>query len=240
MLRTLLAPNASAMTLDGTRTYVVGERRVAIIDPGPDDPRHLDALAEAVGDAAAVILLTHLHPDHAAGADALARLIGAAVHTTATGTLGEGVRFPTDAGELAALATPGHTPDHIAFHWPEESAIFVGDLMMGGLDTALVAPPEGDLRAYLASLDRLERLDPAVLLAAHGPPITDPRAAIERYRAHRVQRLEQVRQAVAAGARSDDELLAAVYGAALDPALRAWARSALDAYLEFLQGDTAA
>ena len=159
MLRTLLAPNPSAMTLDGTRTYLVGRSRVAIIDPGPALPAHLERIASAVGDAPAVILLTHQHPDHAGGARALARLLDADIRSRAAGTLADGDTIPTDEGELRAVHTPGHTPDHVALHWPDASAIFVGDLMMGGLDTALVAPAEGgELRASLESLERLAAL----------------------------------------------------------------------------------
>lgn len=237
MLRTLLAPNASAMTLDGTRTYVVGGRRVAVIDPGPDDSTHLEAIATATAGADTVILLTHQHPDHAAGADALGRLIRAPVRSAAAGTLDDGDVIPTDAGALHALATPGHTIDHVALHWPSESAIFVGDLMMGGLDTALVAPPEGNLADYLSSLDRLDALDAAVLYPAHGPAFTDAGAAIERYRLHRTNRLNQVRQALTAGARDRDALLTAVYGDQVPAELQDFARAALDAYVEFLSAE---
>lgn len=238
MLRTLLAPNASAMTLDGTRTYVVGEQQIAIIDPGPDDPAHLRAIAHAAAGAAdggnAVILLTHQHPDHAAGAAALGRLIRAPIRSAADGTLAEGDVLATDSGALHALATPGHTPDHIALHWPAESAIFVGDLMMGGLDTALVAPPEGNLGDYLASLDRLDALDAAVLYPSHGPSFADPGPAIGRYRQHRMDRLKQVRQALTATAGDRDALMAAVYGDQVPAELQDFARAALDAYLEYL------
>jgi hydroxyacylglutathione hydrolase len=245
MLKTILAPNASAMTLDGTQTYVVGVERVAVIDPGPADASHLGAIADAVAGAPAVILLTHQHPDHAAGADALAHRLTPAsgdvpirVLSAASGTLGDGTHIETDAGPLVALHTPGHTPDHVALHWPAESAIFVGDLMMGGLDTALVAPPEGDLRAYLASLDRLEVLRPRVLYPSHGPAFTDPAAALARYRAHRMARLDQVRQGLAAGLTTDG-LLEYVYGAEIPAALTDFARDALAAYCEYLEGGLA-
>lgn len=234
MLRTLLAPNASAMTLDGTRTYLVGRQRVAILDPGPADPQHLDRVAHEAGEADAVILLTHQHPDHAAGAAALARRLGAEVRSAAAGTLRDGDEIATDAGLLRVVATPGHTPDHVALHWPARSAIFVGDLMMGGLDTALVAPPEGSLHDYLASLDRLAALAPAVLYPAHGPEVTDPAAAFDRYRAHRLDRLAQVQAALDAGAHDRDALVRAVYGDEVEPALYDWARAALEAYLDYL------
>lgn len=235
MLRTLLAPNPSAMTRDGTRTYVVGRRRIAIIDPGPDDSAHLESIAAAAGDADAVILLTHHHPDHAAGAERLAGMLNAPIRSHAVGTLADGDEVPTDAGALRALLTPGHTPDHVSLHWPDEAAIFVGDLMMGGMDTALVATAEGgDLRQYLDSLERLRTLRAKVLYPAHGPEFTDPDAALERYRTHRLERLAQVRAALAAGVRDRDDLVDAVYGDAVPPELRAWTRSTLEAYIRYL------
>src|SRR5690606_25042409 len=97
------------------------------------------------------------------------------------GLLADGVSIETDHGELVVVRTPGHSPDHIALHWPAESAIFCGDLMMGGMDTAVVAAPEGDLAAYLDSLERLRSLRPRIIYPAHGPPLTDPDAALDRY-----------------------------------------------------------
>jgi len=233
-LRTLLAPNPSAMTLDGTRSYIVGLRRAAVIDPGPDDPRHIDALAEALADAERVtILLTHRHPDHADGAAPLAAALGSRVDGGPR-VPAEGDVIPTDAGDLVGLATPGHTPDHCALHWPTESAIFCGDLMMGGLDTALVAAGEGVLGDYLASLDRLRRMAPGVIYPAHGPPFTDPDTALARYLEHRAARERQVLGALAAGARGLREIAERVYGG-LAPELRDWVELTVRAYLEHLE-----
>ena len=236
MLRALLAPNPSPMTLDGTRTFVVGERRVAIIDPGPAIASHLDALLAATAHAeACAVLLTHTHPDHADAAGAFARRTGASVHAAAYGTLAERQTFGTDAGELVAMASPGHTPDHFAFHWPAAAAVFCGDLMMGGLDTALVAEPEGDLGDYLASLARMRMLAPRAIHPAHGPSFEEPASAIDAYVRHRERREEQVLAALRAGAKNASEVVDRVYGGALDPALRAAARSAVDAYLTHLR-----
>jgi glyoxylase-like metal-dependent hydrolase (beta-lactamase superfamily II) len=234
--RAILAPNASAMTMDGTITYLVGERVVAIIDPGSAAGTHLDAIAAATAGADSVtILLTHDHPDHAGGATELAARLGASLLDAGTGTLRDGQVIPTDHGDLVALATPGHAPDHISLHWPAESAIFCGDLMMGGLDTAVVAAPEGDVGAYLASLERLRGLAPAIIYPAHGPVFTDPEGALDRYVAHRVRRQAEVLEAVAAGARSAAEIADRVYGPGLEPSLRAFAVAAVEAYVAHLR-----
>jgi glyoxylase-like metal-dependent hydrolase (beta-lactamase superfamily II) len=235
-MRSFLAPNASPMTLDGTRTYVVGRGRVAVLDPGTADPGHLDALVAAIGDAdEAIILVTHQHPDHAPGAVELAGRVGASVRSVAAGTLRDGQRIETDEGDLIVLVTPGHCPDHAAFHWPAESAIFCGDLMMGGLDTAVVAAPEGSIAEYLASLERLRRLEPAVIYPSHGPPFTEPDSAIDRYVRHRRDREEQVLAALAAGARDVAAITDQVYGESLNPGLRPFAESAVEAYMQHLR-----
>ena len=218
------------MTLDGTRTYIVGRVQTAIIDPGPNLPAHIDAVVAAIGNrVTASVLITHSHPDHDEGADAVAARLNAEVLRP-----GDGETIETDAGDLTALATPGHTPDHLCFLHDAEHAIFCGDLMMGGLDTALVAAPEGNLHDYLASLHRLRALDPRIIYPAHGPAITDPLGAIDRYLHHREQRIAQAENALKAGPRSADDLVDIIYGAALDDRLRYYAASAVEAYLEYL------
>ena len=249
MLRVLLAPNPSPMTLDGTRTFVVGSRRPAVIDPGPDDAAHLESVLEALGGTAPVaILLTHAHGDHADAAGALAARTGAPVRMRAGALAGarvdrwleEGERIATDAGDLHAVATPGHAPEHASFLWTggpaeHERALFAGDMFMGGADTSLVAPPEGNLTDYLASLDRLEALAPSTLHPAHGPPIPDAASAIRRYRAHRAARIEQVVRALRqAGAARPAELVPRVYGPELLPALVPAAEGSLRAILAHL------
>lgn len=237
MLREIRAGNASAMTLDGTRTYVVGERRVAIIDPGPDAATHLDAIVEAVRmSESAEILLTHAHPDHAAGAPALAGRIDAVIRSFAGGNLHEGDTVPTDAGDLLTLHTPGHTPDHASFWLDARRAAFCGDLMMGGLDTALIAPPEGNLRQYLESLERIRGLGASRIIPAHGPPFDDPDAAITRYAGHRMQRVRQVADVLGAeGPLSTRQVADRVYGGEVPEDLREVAVSAVVAYLEYLE-----
>lgn len=237
MLRTVVAPNPSPLTLDGTRTYIVGQDRAVIIDPGSSDPVHLDAIGDAVGGGdVTAVTVTHAHPDHVAGADELAERFGCPVRMAGRKSLNHDDLLDTDAGELRAVATPGHTPDHMALHWPAEAAIFCGDLMLGGHDTALIAPPEGRLGPYLASLERLRSLEPRVIHPAHGPPFQSPEQALDGYVRHRQLRLDQVRRAIGAGGAGYADLVQAVYGPDLEPALADAATAALKAYLEYLQG----
>lgn len=219
------------MTMDGTRTYLVGEKRVAVIDPGPELEEHINAVATEIGDGVCVgVLLTHDHPDHAAGA----RLLAARLHCRIMNPL-DGDDVETDTGMLRALATPGHTQDHLSF-WHEESrSVLCGDLMMGGMDTALVAPPEGDLQQYLNSLERLRMMQPQIIYPAHGEPIRDPEQAIDRYVHHRMQRIEQVVAALRAGPQRANDIVDRIYGADIDPSLRAYAADALEAYLLYLE-----
>lgn len=252
-LTAVLAPNASPMTLDGTRTYVVGRDSPVVIDPGPNDPAHLAAIeATLCGKRPAAILLTHLHPDHAGGAAALAQRTGCAIRAGARSAgvasradgegeaLADGDHIGSDAGLLRVVATPGHAPEHLAFHWtgeaaPRGGAAFVGDLLMGIGDTTLVAPPEGNLSDYLDSLRRVGELDPAVLYPTHGPPIEDPGAALHRYRSHRLERISQVSEALRASpGASVDELVDAVYGLALEPVLRGAAAGSIEAILQYI------
>lgn len=194
-LRAVEAGNAGLFALGGTRTFVVGEGRVAVVDPGPDDPAHLDAVAREVGGAKeGVILLTHRHPDHAAGAPGLAERTGFAVRARTGGDapLRDDEEIATDAGPLRVVSTPGHSRDHAAFFLPRTRTLLVGDLLLGEGDTTWVGEYPGCVADYLGSLDRIEALGARRLLPAHGPPLEDPAGAIARFRRHRLARIEQV------------------------------------------------
>ncbi|HET7901437.1 MAG TPA: MBL fold metallo-hydrolase [Candidatus Nanopelagicales bacterium] len=218
----VLAPNPSPMTLDGTNTWLVRSGRdVLVVDPGPDDPAHLDAIvAEVDGAHVARILLTHGHPDHSEGAVALAGRLHAAVlaldpaHRLGDeGLVGGDVVVVGDVA-LSVVPTPGHTDDSLSFHLPVDGALLTGDTVLGRGST-VIAHPEGRLADYLASLRRLRDLaessEAAVVLPGHGPALVDPAGAVSAYLAHREQRLEQVRAALASGARTADEVVEIVY-----------------------------
>ena len=221
----LLAPNPSPMTLEGTNTWVIaepGSPQAVVIDPGPEDEGHLRrVLAEAVaGDRrVASILLTHGHLDHSAGAARLAELSGAPVHAAdPAGRLGaEGFAdgdVITAAGcDLRVVATPGHSPDSVSLLLPADGALFTGDTVLGR-GTTMIAR-DGSLSDYLRSLEQLRELAEAarlhLLLPGHGPMLADPIGTLDYYLAHRAERLEQVRSALAAGAKTPAEIVPMIY-----------------------------
>lgn len=254
-LRWIDADNAGPFTLEGTRSHIVGRRRAAVVDPGPAIDRHVDALArelERGGAEQVVVLVTHAHGDHTGAAAALAARIDAPVMGAWGAGAGEGggsgagpppglrfraltegERVRTDVGDLVAVSTPGHAREHVALHWPDAGAAFVGDLLLGTGDTTWVGEYPGCVADYLESLDRVDALAARLLLPAHGPPILDPAARIERYRTHRLHRIARVRLALAD--RPDaalDDLLAGVYGGAVPAALVPAARASLAALVE--------
>lgn len=204
------APNPGPMTLDGTNTWVLrasGATECAVVDPGPLDEDHLAAVARA--GSARVILTTHHHPDHVQG---LARFRALAPDATLVAG-GDGSTVDVPGGiMIRTMATPGHTADSICFvaEANGEQIVLTGDTILGR-GTTVVAYPDGDLGAYLASLRRLAELGQVPVLPGHGPALADCGAAARFYLEHRLARLAQVRQAVAAGAATAADVVAAVY-----------------------------
>lgn len=217
--RTIRADNPGPLTLEGTNTYAIGG---TVVDPGPDDERHL----RRVLDAGPVerIVLTHRHPDHAAGAGRLSKLSGAPVLAFGAG-LEDGDRL----SGLEALHTPGHAPDHLCFWHPESRTLLSGDLI-AGRGSIIVAPPEGDLAAYMDSLERVRALEPARILPGHGPEAPDGVAKTEEYISHRREREARVVAALEAGASSVEEVVERAY-ADVPPGMRAYAGLAVKAHL---------
>lgn len=239
--RRILAPNPSIMTGQGTNTYLVGTSEIAVVDPGPDDATHLDAIVGAAGDAIRWIVVTHAHPDHWPGATALAERTGAPVLAFAerlgfrpTEYLTDGQVLPVPGAPLQVLHTPGHAPDHLCLWLEPERALLTGDHVMHG-STVVLFPPEGDVRLYLEQLVRVRDLAPAVLLPAHGQLFHDPAAAITTIIDHRNAREAKVLAALlaAGGAVTVDELLAGVYDDA-EPRRLPIARGSLWAHLRKL------
>ncbi len=216
------ANNPSPLTLDGTNSYVV-ERWV--VDPGPDDEAHLEAILDAAHEGIDGIVLTHGHGDHSDGAEKLARLAGGA----SVERPGEGER----AGTLTALATPGHAPDHVCL--VKDGTCFTGDTVLGE-GSVFIAPGEGSLGAYLESLERLKALDLDVLCPGHGPYVWDPRAKLDEYIAHRLDRERRLLDALASGARTSDEMLDAAWHD-VPRHLRGAAALTLEAHLEKLRAE---
>jgi glyoxylase-like metal-dependent hydrolase (beta-lactamase superfamily II) len=245
----VLAPNASAMTLDGTNTWIVSEPGSAlavVIDPGPLDEIHLKAVittAEKAGKRVALTLLTHGHPDHAEGAARFAALTRTDVRALDPALrlgdegLGTGDVITTGGLELRVVPTPGHTADSLSFHLPADGAVLTGDTVLGR-GTTLVAHPDGRLGDYLDSLRRLRSLtvDDGVhiVLPGHGPVLEDAQGAVEFYLAHRANRLAQVETAVENGYRTPSEVVARVY-AAVDRSLWPAAELSVRAQLEYLR-----
>lgn len=208
----VLADNANMMTLDGTNTWVLrepGARRSVVVDPGPPDPSHLAAIEAAAGlaDGGAIgaVLLTHHHYDHSEAAKEFAQRWGCGVraldpaYRLGSEGLGDGEVVEVDGLEIRVVGTPGHTADSLCFLLPAERAVLTGDTVLGR-GTTVVAHPDGQLGAYLDSLDRLHGLagahEVAEIWPGHGPVITDALAALDYYIEHRQQRLDQVRAAL--------------------------------------------
>ncbi|GLF95998.1 MBL fold metallo-hydrolase [Streptomyces yaizuensis] len=244
----VLAPNPSAMTLDGTNTWILSEpgaREAVVVDPGPPDEGHLRAVVDTAGRAGKRIvltLLTHGHADHSGGAARFAELTRTPVRALDPRQRlgGEGLTsgevIEVGGLELRVVGAPGHTADSLCFHLPADRAVLTGDTVLGR-GTTMVAHPDGRLGDYLDSLRRLRSLtvDDGVrtVLPGHGPVLEDAQGAVEFYLAHRAHRLAQVETAVEAGHRTAPEVVAHVYA---DVDRRLWPAAELSvlAQLEYL------
>jgi glyoxylase-like metal-dependent hydrolase (beta-lactamase superfamily II) len=245
----VLAHNPSAFTYYGTQTYVVGDDEVAVIDPGPDDPAHLDALVDSVGGRRlAAILCTHTHRDHSPAARPLSERTGAPVigcaplALEAVGpradasfdgdyspdrVLEDGERIEVDGRSLIAVATPGHTSNHLCFAWGD--ALFTGDHVMGW-STTVVVPPDGDMADYMASLDKLRKRGDRIYFPAHGPPVTNPAQYVRHLVGHRLQREAQILRLVTERPRNIEDIVTNAYPG-LDSRLTAAAGGSVHAHL---------
>jgi glyoxylase-like metal-dependent hydrolase (beta-lactamase superfamily II) len=245
--RCVLAPNPSPMTLDGTNTWLIaepGSTSAIVVDPGPRDEGHLlrvrDRAAQA-GQRVRLIVLTHRHSDHSAGAARLASLTGAPVRAVDPAQrLGdEGLAAGdvlTDAGcELRVMTTPGHTSDSVCLQLPADGAVLTGDTVLGRGTTVIAR--DGNLTDYLGSLRQLRALaddtDLRTLLPGHGPLLPRPAVTLDYYLTHRAERLDEVRAALAAGDTMPAQIVARVY-AAIDPVLWPPAQLSVLAQLDHL------
>src|SRR4051794_4971060 len=205
------------MTGPGTNTYLVGIDEIAVIDPGPADDEHLDVVAACGGDRIRWILVTHTHSDHSPGAAGLKARTGAPVlgfdgrdDFTPDETIGEGYCLEATEFRLRAVHTPGHASNHLCYLLEQERMLFSGDHIMQG-STVVIAPPDGDMAAYLESLAKIRALRLRAIAPGHGHLIDDPNTVIDDYVAHRLEREQQVLDAIATGDRTTQEIVARLY-----------------------------
>jgi glyoxylase-like metal-dependent hydrolase (beta-lactamase superfamily II) len=259
LVRRLIAGNAGPMTFTGTCSYIIGRGRVAVIDPGPDDPAHVARLLAAVaGETVSDIVITHTHRDHSPAAAALkaatgARIVGCGPHRAAR-ALATGEVNPLDAAAdrtyapdivmqegdavsgrgwtLQAIETPGHTANHVAFALPQEQSLFSGDHVMAW-STSIVAPPDGSMAAFMASIEKLRGMEHALYWPGHGGPVREPQRFLRGLVQHRRQREVAVLNRLAQGDERIAEMVPAIYQG-LAPALHGAAALSVLAQLEDL------
>ena len=209
----VLAANPGIRELEGTNTWIVGDPPAVVIDPGPEDAGHLNEIVRSAGVVGAIVI-THDHPDHSPGALPLAAVTGAPVFaarpTRGMRPVRDGQTVSAGATALSVVSTPGHTPDHLAFHAPATGSLFTGDAVLGR-GTSVIDPPEGDLTAYLHSLRRLRDLSPKTIYPGHGPVVLRAMATLDEYLQHRGMREEQILTALDGEWRSIDELVQEIY-----------------------------
>ena len=255
LVRRLLARNPSAFSYTGTGTFVVGHGTVAVIDPGPDDPAHVQAIVDGLsGETISHIVITHTHMDHSPAAPALKAATGAKIVGCAPlvlsddgpradagfdatyapdAVLADGDSISGPGWTLTAVATPGHTSNHLCFALAEEKALFSGDHVMGW-STTVVAPPDGDMAAYMASLRKLLDRDDAIYHPTHGEPVTDPQRFVRGLITHRKQRENQILRLLGEGTDAIPAMVAMMY-AMVDKRLHPAAERSVLAHLIDLQ-----
>jgi glyoxylase-like metal-dependent hydrolase (beta-lactamase superfamily II) len=263
LVRRMVAGNAGPMTFAGTCTYVVGTGNVAIIDPGPDKKDHIAALLEALRHETIIsILVTHTHKDHAPGARTLKDATGARIYgcppyvplpdSSSGGAprldtahdldhapdviMHDGHRIESADFTLVCVETPGHTQNHRAFSLPQESALFTGDHVMAW-STSVVAPPDGKMQDYMASLTKLRERDDRIYWPGHGGPVREPQRFVRALAQHRRSREKAILASLHKGARSIDAIVADVYDG-LDPMLHMAAAFSTLAHLEKLVAES--
>ncbi|MDY6942904.1 MAG: MBL fold metallo-hydrolase [Pseudomonadota bacterium] len=210
LVRRITAGNAGPMTGPGTNCYLIGKREVAIIDPGPDNAQHIQSIINGSPGPIRWILVTHTHPDHAPGCHRLSELTGAPVYAhpaipkgparvpgfRADQPLNDGDTIETDEFTLRALHTPGHASNHLCFLLDQEALLIAGDQVMDG-STVVIAPPDGDMRAYLASLERLMGENIQHIAPGHGRILDDAQSVLQRIIDHRLVRQDKILIALA-------------------------------------------
>ncbi len=259
LVRRVVADNPGPVTFTGTCTYVVGRGTVAVIDPGPDEPAHVEALLRAIGgETVSHILVTHTHKDHSPAARALkaatgALVVGCAPHHAARAlaegesnvlegsndhlyapdlVMREGDAVDGPGWTLAAVETPGHTANHLAFAFREESALFSGDHVMAW-STTFVGPPDGSMSDYMASLEKVRARSETLHWPGHGGPVREPVRFVRALLHHRRQREASILGRLAAGDRTIREMIPAIYQG-LSPGLHGAAALNVLAHLEDL------
>jgi glyoxylase-like metal-dependent hydrolase (beta-lactamase superfamily II) len=247
-VRRVICNNPGPFTFTGTGTYIVGTGEVAVIDPGPSDQSHIDAIVRATaGEIITHILVTHTHLDHSPGCGLLKKYCDAPTYgygPHGDGGFGADTEFEPDVllahntvlqvGDLTleSVYTPGHASNHLSFYMAQEQALFCGDVVMGWSST-IVVPPDGNMKAYMASLDRLMQRDDKVYYPTHGAPLDQPQDYVRALYRHRQQRERQVVQCLEKGTINVAEMIPIIYRQ-LDPSMYPAAEQSLLATLDYL------
>lgn len=254
LVRRVIANNPSSFTFYGTGTYIVGRDKVAVIDPGPADPDHIDAILNAtVGESITHILVTHTHLDHSPGSELLQQYTDAKTFAFDKHGLGrtpdesdfgadwlfepdiklsDGEALESDSWSLSGVYSPGHAANHLSFYLAQERALFCGDAVMGW-STTIVSPPDGNMVDYMQTLERLLLREDNIYYPTHGAPIVAPKNYVQALYDHRLEREQQVIDCVVSGVQSVNAMLPVVYSE-LDPAMYPAAARSLLATIECL------